>query len=145
MINRRTFVKLSAGSMAATIALPALASEEAAAKSLKTLVVYHESSVEGLAFFEEVLARGAEAFPIIGELKPADKQKFFRRLAEQPAMVIGLTNQQAAFELQMAAGDAFHFKVRDERFKVDQGGDGSLVAWAVAPIEEIHEEEGKKT
>lgn len=143
MINRRTFVKFSAGSVAATMVVPALAIGKPESESIKTLIVYHENSVEAAGFFEEVLSRGAEAFPISGELDPAGKQKFLRRLAKQPAMVIGLTNQQAAFELQMAAGDAFHFKVPEERFKVDQGGDGSLVAWAVAPIAEIRE--GNKT
>ncbi len=54
-------------------------------------------------------------------------------------MVVGLTDQRTAFELQMAAGDAFHFKVPEERFKIDKGGDGNLVAWAVAPIAEICE------
>lgn len=143
MINRRTFVKLSAGSIAATMVLPALAIGRSESESVNTLIVYHENSEEALGFFEEVQSRGAEAFPISGELDPAAKQEFLRRLTRQPSMVIGLTNQQAAFELQMAAGDAFHFKVPDERFKVDQDGDGSLVAWAVAPIAEIRE--GKRT
>ena len=137
MINRRTFVKLSASSVAATLVVPELAVGNLEAGSNRTLVVYHEDSTEALAFFEEVLSRGAEAFPISGELQPAGKQEFLRRLTKQPSMVVGLTDERTAFELRMAANDAFHFVVPDERFTVDRSEHDSLVAWAVAPIAEI--------
>ena len=137
MINRRTFVKLGAGSIAASLAWPAFGHGKAGTERLKTLVVYHENSMDGLLFFKDLLDKGAEAYPISSFLEPADKQQFLRRLAKAPAMVVGLTDQRSAFELQMAAGDAFHFNVPKEQFVVDQAGDGALVAWAVAPIAEI--------
>ena len=143
MINRRTFVKLSAGSVAATMVVPALAIGKPESESIKTLIVYHEDSTEALAFFEKVLSRGAEVFKISGELEPADKQEFLRRLTRQPSTVIGLTDHRTAFELRMAANDAFHFTVPEERFRIDRNEDETLVAWAVAPIAEIREGNAK--
>ena len=137
MITRRTFIKLSAGSVAASLAWPASVLGDSDSDGLKTLVVYHRHSKEGLSFFETVLDRGAEAYPISDVLDPAGKHRFLRRLAKEPALVVGLTNGHSAFELQMAAGDAFHFKVPKEQFVVEQDGDGLLVPWAVAPITEI--------
>lgn len=139
MINRRTFVKLSAGSIAATLVMPALAIGKSESESIKTLVVYHEDSAQSLGFFKDVISQGAEVFPISGELEPAGKQEFLRRLTQRPAMVVGLTDQRTAFELKMAAHDAFHFTVPDDRFRVDRSEDETLVAWAVAPIAEIRE------
>ena len=137
MMDRRTFIKLGVGSVVANLAWPVIALGKSHNERINTLVVYHEDSAEGLQFFKNVLEKGAEGFPINGILDPARKQQFFRRLTKEPTMVIGLTNSHSAFELQMAAGDAFHFNVPEEQFVVEKSGDGSLVPWAVAPIAEI--------
>lgn len=136
-MNRRAFVKMGIGSVSASLIWPVLAQGKSGAELLNTVVVYHENAPEGTAFFGELLDRGAEPFPIGGILDPARKNQLYRRLQERPSLVMGLTDQVSAFELQMAAGDAFHFKVPEDQVSIQNRGDGSLVAWAVAPIAEI--------
>ena len=58
-------------------------------------------------------------------------------MLQRPSLVVGLTDPVSAFELRMAANDAFHFRLPDEQFVVEGSTEGSLVAWAVAPVAEI--------
>ena len=136
-MNRRAFVKLGIGSVSASLVWPVLAQGKPGAELLDTVVVYHENAPEAAAFFGKLLDGGAQPFPISGTLDPARKNQLYRRLLERPSLVMGLTDPMSAFELQMAAGDAFHFRVPEDQVSIENQGDGSLVAWAVAPIAEI--------
>lgn len=136
-MNRRAFVKMGIGSVSASLVWPMLAHGKPGAEPLSTVVVYHESAPEATAFFRKLLDKGAEPFPISGTLDPARKNQLYRLLLERPSLVMGLTDPMSAFELQMAAGDAFHYQVPEDQVSIENHGDGSLVAWAVAPIAEI--------
>ena len=125
------------GSVSASLVWPMLVHGKPGAEPLSTIVVYHESAPEATAFFRKLLDGGAEPFPIGGTLDPARKNQLYRRLLERPSLVMGLTDPVSAFELQMAAGDAFHYQVPEDQVSIENHGDGSLVAWAVAPIAEI--------
>jgi len=138
MINRRTMLKMGAGSISASLAWPALASSGDEDRVFSGILVYHNNAPEGLAFFERALSLGGVAFPIAGELDPETKHRFYQRLVEQPTLVVGLTDQTSAFELQMAASDAFHFNVPKDRFTASGGDNDSLLAWAVAPVAELN-------
>lgn len=139
MTTRREFVKLSLGALSVSMAWPVLARATADAKELRTLVIFNQNAPEGHAFFKQLLDDGGELFPISDLLDPARKNQLFQELRKRPSMVVGLTDPGTAFELQMAASDAFHFKVPDDRFVVEGQQNEPLIAWAVAPINEIRE------
>ncbi len=137
MHNRRTFLKVGAGSLSVALTLPGLSAHAADARDQASIVVLSENEPDSVAFARGALARGSEAFPIGQMLDPGRKAQLYRRLLERPSLVIGLTDPVSAFELQMAANDAFHFRLSDEQLSEAGNADGSLVAWAVAPVAEL--------
>ena len=137
-VNRRALLKMGVGSLTASLAWPAFAGNSVEQQVFNAVLVYHDNAPEGRAFFEQALAQGGEAFRIPGELDPVTKRRFYQRLVEQPTLVVGLTDPTSAFELQMAASDAFHFNVPKDRFTASGGDNDSLLAWAVAPVAELN-------
>ena len=135
--SRRTFMKVGVGSISIGFAAPTLAKFFSESGSLKSLVVFHEGSAEGREFAQKFIDKGGEAFPIGDVLDPARKTQLFHRLLDSPALVVGLTNEVSAFELQMAANDAFHFKLPEDQIVVEGSGNDSLIAWAAAPVVEL--------
>lgn len=138
MINRRTCIKLGIGSISVALASPSIARQLTGYGQLHTIAVFNEDSAVGRALADEIVQRGGEAFPIAAVVDPMRKTALFRQLQKQPSLVIGLTDEVSAFELQMAASDAFHFKLPDEQFSIDGHSEGDRVAWAVAPVAELN-------
>lgn len=144
MISRRTCLKLGIGTLSVAFASPSVARYLTSNGQLHTFAVFNEDSSEGRALAQEIVQRGGEAFPIAKVVDPARKTALFRQLQKQPSLVIGWTDAVSAFELQMAAGDAFHFKLPNEQFSIEGYNEGGRVAWAVAPVAELNPAELNK-
>ena len=137
MTSRRTFMKIGVGSLSVALTLPGISAHASDSRSLHPIIVFNENDAESAEFARSALARGGEPFPIGQILEPARKAQLYRRLLRRPSLVIGLTDPVSAFELRMAANDAFHFDLPGEQFAIEGNAEGSLVAWAMAPVAEI--------
>ena len=141
MITRRAWMQLTIGSISVAMTSPSIAKHIAGESKLNSIAVFNENSAAGRELAADVVSRGGEAFPVAGVLDPARKMELFRRLKQQPSLVIGFTDEISAFELQMAANDAFHHRLPAEQFLVEGSGEDGRVAWAMAPVTEVSNQE----
>lgn len=141
MISRRTCMKLTIGSVSVAMTSPSIALHIANESKLSSIAVFNENSTAGRQMAANLVSRGGEAFPVGQSLDPARKAELFRRLQRQPSLVVGFTDEVTAFELQMAANDAFHHRLSPDQFQVEGSREDGRIAWAMAPITELSNQE----
>ncbi|WP_428097822.1 hypothetical protein [Candidatus Rariloculus sp.] len=137
MIDRREILKLGTGSIFEMQSASLMARTVAGADALDRIVVVNDDYVEGRTFAREASTAGSEVIAITGTIEPRRRNELNRRLRTKPAIIVGLTTEENAFQLGMAASDAFHHQLTRESYTVETHCGDLLAAWAIGPVSEL--------